>query len=341
MYHDKTITLTSCFNFTSGYRTILNCLLENLPFNIIPRSYTNIDNVLLKYFDHKFDYSTDILDLCLLPINNSLESSNVFLNLDFTRRRILYTMWESTRINDLLVEILNKFEAILVPNNYNKINFIKQGVTVPIHVIPLFCDTDIFTYQKKSKQSDKFIFGISNEDFRKNLNKVTQDFIVNFKNNPNVELQIKTQSELKIKYCLNNVKYINEKFTKKQLSDWYKQLNVYISGATCEGWGMMQQESMCCGTPVICTNYGGLSEFTNEQNSYYIRYKETYSTGYWDNCAGKWSEYDSNDLIDKMNHCVFHKDETIQKGKLASIDASKFTEKNFLSLLFNTLNQYI
>ena len=42
-----------------------------------------------------------------------------------------------------------------------------------------------------------------------------------------------------------------------------------------------------------------------------------------------------------MNHCVLHKDETIQKGKLASIDASKFTEKNFLSLLFNTLNQYI
>lgn len=340
MYHENTITLTSFFNFKSGYRIILNTLLEELSFNIIPRSYTNIDNKLISYFKHDLKYDPNLLDLSVIPINNSFDNSNVFFNLDFSRKRILYTMWESTRINDLLVEILNRFEAIIVPNKYNKINFENQGVNVPIYVVPLFCDTNTFFYTEKQHR-DKFIFGISNEDYRKNINKVTQDFIIEFKNNKNVELQIKTNTDLNIKYCNSNIKYITKKFTKEELKEWYQNLNVYVSGATCEGWGMMQQESMCCGTPIICTNYGGLTEFTNEQNSYYINYKEVYSTGYWDNFAGKWSEYDSNHLLKIFNHCVNNKEEVIEKGKLASEYASKYTKQNFINNIISIINQYI
>jgi glycosyltransferase involved in cell wall biosynthesis len=337
----RCITLSSCYNFKSGYRRILELLLSTLNFKIIPRTYTCIDKSLLKYFNKEYEYSSNLLDLSLVSLNNQLDSSNVLLNMDFSRTRILYTMWESTRVNDLLIEILNKFKCIIVPNRYNKLNFIKQGITCPIHIVPLFCDTNIYSYTKKIQVNDKFIFGISNEDYRKNLDKVTLSFLSVFKNNPNVELQIKTCESVSKKYYSPNVKYINLRLSDKELRDWYSNLDVYISGTTCEGWGMMQQESMCCGTPIICTNYGGLCEFTSEDDSYYVKYKEVYSTGYWGDYAGKWSEYDSDDMIKCMSHCIDNKDEVMYKGKIASENASKFTESRFIKSIESILEQYI
>jgi glycosyltransferase involved in cell wall biosynthesis len=337
----RCITLSSCYNFKSGYRRILELLLSKLNFKIIPRTYTCIDKPLLKYFDNEYSYSSHLLDFSLVSLNNQLDSSNVLLNMDFSRNRILYTMWESTRVNDLIIEILNKFKCIIVPNRYNKLNFIKQGITCPIHIVPLFCDTDIYSYNEKLQVNDKFIFGISNEDYRKNLDKVTLSFLSLFKNNPNVELQIKTCEPVFKKYYSPNVKYINMRLSDTELRDWYSTLDIYISGATCEGWGMMQQESMCCGTPIICTNYGGLREFTSEEDSYYVKYKEVYSTGYWDGYAGKWSEYDSDDMIKCMSHCIDNRDEVLYKGKLASERASQFTESRFIKSIESIIEQYI
>lgn len=334
------ITLTSCFNFTSGYRTILDSLIKHIQGKFIPRSFTRVDDELLRLFDSDLKYDPSLLDLCLLPINNNMDMSNVFLNLDFSRRRILYTMWESTRINDLLVEILNKFRAVIVPNEYNKENFKKQGVTCPIHVVPLFCDTEIYKYKEK-ESSDKFVFGISNEDYRKNLDRVAVDFISVFRHRKDVELQIKTCGPIEKKYFAGNLKYFNKKLTKSELMSWYHNLNVYVSGATCEGWGMMQQESMCCGTPIICTNYGGLREFTSENTSYYVKYEEVYSNGYWDGYSGKWSQYNSDDMIEKMVYCVENKDEVLHKGYESSLLARKFTEKNFIDNLIRVINLYI
>jgi glycosyltransferase involved in cell wall biosynthesis len=78
-------------------------------------------------------------------------------------------------MNDLMIEILSKFTHIIVPNSYNKVNFLNQGLNTKIDVVPLFCDTDIFVY-KNHDEKNKFVFGISNEDPRKNLNKVIKCF---------------------------------------------------------------------------------------------------------------------------------------------------------------------
>mgnify|MGYP000247331214 CR=1 FL=1 len=79
-----------------------------------------------------------------------------------------------------IIEILNNYTHILVPNNYNKLNFIDQGLTTKIDVLPLFCDSDHYVY-KEPQSKNKFVFGISNEDPRKNLTKVTKCFLKAFK----------------------------------------------------------------------------------------------------------------------------------------------------------------
>ncbi len=338
----KNITLSSHYNFESGYGVLLHTLLNELPnrsFNVIPRTYSVISNSYLKYFESFKTFSPNDLDLCLLSVVNGLELNNPFIHLSFDRPRILYTMWESTRVNDVLIEIMNKFKCVIVPNQYNKENFIKQGLNTRIEVLNLFCDTDFYMYKPHVKK-DKFVFGISNEDPRKNLERVARSFLRAFKNINGVELRIKTNTNIK-QYSSDKIVYFTKKFSREELRDWYYDLDVYVSGATCEGWGMMQQESMCCGRPVIYTDYGGLKEFISDEVGYQVKYEEVYSTQAWGNYAGKWSEYNEDDMIDKMIYCFNNKEDVHKKGLSSSLKAVEYSKERFINNLTEIINDYI
>jgi glycosyltransferase involved in cell wall biosynthesis len=339
----KNITLTSTYNFASGYGELLYVLLNDLShtgYNVIPRSYTSISEKYVSFFNKPYVHDSNLLDLSLLALSNEMSMQNFFTHTVFDRPRVLLTMWECTRMNDLMIEILSKFTHIIVPNSYNKVNFLNQGLNTKIDVVPLFCDTDIFVY-KNHDEKNKFVFGISNEDPRKNLNKVINCFIKAFRGVNNVELQVKTCTPISNRIFDSRIKYINTKYTKEQLRDWYYNLDVYVSGATCEGWGMMQQESMCCGRPIIYTNYGGLKEFVNNQIGFEVNHQEEYSTNHWGDYAGLWSNFKENDMIDKMIYCYINRQEVISKGKMAAISANKYTKELFIKNLSTILNQYV
>jgi len=338
----KDVTLSSFYNFTSGYGEVLRVLLDELPnvgYNVVPRTYSVINDEFLHYFSNKKIVDPDVLDLSLLSLTNDLGTTNVFLYMKFDRPRVLYTMWESTRINDLMIEILNNYTHILVPSNYNKLNFIDQGLTTKIDVLPLFCDSDHYVY-KEPKSKNKFVFGISNEDPRKNLTKVTSCFLKAFKGCNDVEMHIKTNENVQKTFDVK-LKYVSQKLSKNDLRDWYYNLDVYLSGSTCEGWGMMQQESMCCGRPIIYTNYGGLSEFVNKNNGFEVGYDEVYSEKCWGDYGGKWSEFKEEEFIDMMIYCYNNRDQVVYKGKQSSLDASVYTKQQFIKNISKVINLYI
>ena len=338
----KNVTLSSFYNFGSGYGEVLRVLLEELPkcnYNIIPRTYSVIHSDFVHHFSNKKFNDPNCLDFSLLSLTNDIGSTNPFMQMNFDRPRILYTMWESTRINDLMIEILSKYKHIFVPNHYNKVNFLNQGLNTNIDVLPLFCDTYYYVYNEH-KTCDKFVFGVSNEDPRKNISKVTKCFLKAFKGCADVELHIKTNESIQ-KHFDNKVKYVSQKLSKDDLRDWYYDLDVYLSGATCEGWGMMQQESMCCGRPIIYTSYGGLAEFANSNNGFEVGYEEVYSESCWGDYGGKWSEFKEDEFIDMMKYCYNNKDIVYAKGKQASLDASAYTKQQFIKNISRVINLYI
>jgi len=338
----KRVTLSSYYSFSSGYGEVLRVLLDDLSNNqyyIVPRTYSVISPEFLCYFEDKKVVDPHLTDLSLLSLTNDIGSLNPFFHMDFSRPRILYTMWESTRLNDLMIEVLNKYKHVCVPNHYNKINFKNQGLTCNIDVIPLFCDTEFFRY-KEPEYDKKFVFGISNEDPRKNLFKITKCFLKAFKGINNVELQVKTNQCIQ-KHCDTKIKYISRKLNKSDLRDWYYNIDVYLSGANCEGWGMMQQESMCCGRPLIYTNYGGLSEFVISKNNFEVGYDEVYSKYFWGDYAGKWSEFNEEEFIEMMLFCYKNKEVVYDRGKKSSLDASMYTKQKFIKNISDIIDLYI
>lgn len=339
----KNITLSSKYNFISGYGELLYTLLTDLPtvgYSVIPRTYSEISDRYIDFFKKSHTFDPSLLDLSVLCMSNDISIENVLTHVSFDRPRILLTMWESTRVNDLIIEILSRFTHIIVPNHYNRDNFINQGLNTKIDVVPLFCDTETYVY-KEHFVKDKFVFGISNEDPRKNLNKVVMCFLKAFRGIQNVELQIKTCTSVAEKVFDPRLKYINVKYTKEQLRDWYHSLDVYVSGATCEGWGMMQQESLCCGRPIIYSDYGGLKEFVNNEIGFEVDYNEVYSTGCWGKHGAKWAEFNEQYMIEKMIYCYNNREEVVSKGKKAALVANKYNKDLFIKNLSFVLDQYV
>ena len=86
---------------------------------------------------------------------------------------------------------------------------------------------------------------------------------------------------------------------------------------------------------------GGLKEFVNNDISFEVNYDEVYSTGCWGNYGGKWSEFNEDDMIEKMLYCYNNREEVISKGKKAAVTASKYNKNLFIKNISIILNQYV
>ena len=334
-------TVTSGYNLTSGYASILDVLLENFIKHDIkfrPRSLSDVHTRFLKYFNN-IEYFKEKCDLLLFPSCSHFDICNPLFHLNPHYNRIFFTMWESTRIGDLIIDKYNTNKALIVPNNWNRFNFLNQGCIVPIHTVPLFIDTDVFNYTNPVAD-DCFVFGVANDDPRKRLDQTIRCFLKAFPNQKDVKLKVKVSGQTKLKYFDSRIEICNDDYTQEQLKQWYCGLNVFVSGVSAEGWGLMQHESMACGRPVIAAAYAGLAEFMNEDNSFCLHYKEVDSDGFWKVPGGKWSLYDEDDMIETMRYCYNKPHVVYQKGNLAANTVSKFTIDFFIKNILNVLNMY-
>ena len=337
----KNLTLSSLYNFTSGYKVILNCLLNDC-FNdhiLNKKTYAEVGEEYEKYFEDLPPYK-DCLELILSPPCNGLNEGNFFYRLTPNKNRIIFTMWESTRIYDIFIEIANQQKALIVPSQWNKSNFEYQGVTVPIYVVPLFVD-DYFNYSEP-KDKDYFVFGTANGDERKRIEDVCKCFIKAFPKQKNVKLNVKVSSldDTQCKFTDSRINFIKKDYSLKSLKEWYCCNDVFVSCVAAEGWGLMQRESMACGRPVIAANYAGLSEFMTKDNSFPVDFSEVPSKGYWKNPGGKWSKYDEEHMIETMRYCYNNPEKVKRKGVLASSDALRLSKLNFIKNIRKTISIY-
>lgn len=251
--------------------------------------------------------------------------------------RIIYTMFESTKIPDDWKEYLDSADKVLVPSKWCQEVFKKSGVEST--VIPLGFDNQVFKYYErmnKRKANKDFIFLHYNAfNIRKGFLELFKAFTQEFQKDEPVRLVLKTNLR-SIPIPINKAQYpnidiIHEEMPEKDLVSLIQKSDCFVFPSRGEGFGMTPLECMATGMPAIVPNAHGITEYFNPDYMYEVKVKEM--------CPGIYSRYknqdvgemyvnDVDDLRKQMRYVYEHQDEALEKGRKASEYVKKWTFEN-------------
>jgi len=168
-------------------------------------------------------------------------------------------------------ELLNKCDAVITPTEWNKSVFRKNGVKVPIYVVPLGVDQKIFHGDKDYNFSiltlhDSLGKTTSRENWQETLVAYCEAF--RDKNWAEVNLTIKSYNidylnyrrylqELKKKYgdgFIETINIVDIDLTQRDLNKLYAKHWLFVKNANREGWSLPLLQAMSCGMDVAFSN---------------------------------------------------------------------------------------
>ncbi len=120
---------------------------------------------------------------------------------------------------------------------------------------------DVKRFQKSTKNTNIFSFLFVGRLIDiKNVELLIQSFLIKFKNNFNVILKIagagNQYNYLKSKYQFKNVIFLG-KINNMEINNIYNDCNVLVLSSTFEPWGLVVNEAMASGLPVIVSDKVG------------------------------------------------------------------------------------
>lgn len=261
---------------------------------------------------------------------------------------LFFTMWESSRVPEASMKMLNECAHVIVPNQWFASCLTAQGLKKPVHLVPL--GIEIENYPVHPMPDGPFTIGTAGRyelgGIRKGVNLIYEAFRMAFGSSQDVRLRIKCTSTDQIKGIPKDkrVDIIRKHLTPAEMSAWYESLHVYASGSACEGWGRHQHEAMSTGRPVLGVNFGGITEFWNPSNGYAVQYDIREGEGvYAGNGCYAWPRVESmaeEMLMAKMGFDKRKTSSTFQnKSLLSCFAAQQFPSSNMAAKLVKMLKE--
>lgn len=181
--------------------------------------------------------------------------------------KIAYSMYESSRISQTWVSILNTyFDAAAVPDEYLVDVYKNSGVTIPVFHVPLTIDlSPVLAQNLKQQKNTPFVFAnFSTCDHRKNHEMLVKAFTKAFGNRSDVQLRMsyrwgnpklveKLQKEVE-ELGLSNIQFFNIEHDTPHYIKNFKGIDCYVSLSKGEGFSIQPREAMALGIPVIATD---------------------------------------------------------------------------------------
>lgn len=274
-----------------------------------------------------------------------------------TPLRVIYTMFESTKIPDDWKDYLEAADLIIVPSKWCQAVFKKAGFKTV--VVPLGYDDRVFKFKQrvnKRKERKDFVFLHYNAfNIRKGFAEVWTAFNKEFRKDEPVRLVLKTTLRGAIplpitKAMYPNVDIINESIPEEKLADLCGEADCFVYPSRGEGFGMTPLEAMATGLPTIVPNAHGISEYFDSQYMYEVSVKD--DKGQIQYCPALYSRYKNqdvgkmyvsniDDLRKKMRFAYEHQDEGIELGKKASEYVKRFTFKQTAEQLKKVLEELL
>lgn len=197
--------------------------------------------------------------------------------------------YEFTQIPAGWANMINSEVKLFLPSSeFAKELFVKNGVDASkTEVLPHGIDLTKYNPQIPALDlnSKKFTFlCVSAPHYRKGLDVLLKAFGQEFATIEEVELVIKTQipkkrnsyeidirkvlDEARRTVALPRVRVVTEYYP--SLAPLYRAAHAYVSPTHSECFGLTELEAVCCGLPVIVTNYGGYLDFLNKNNAFLV-----------------------------------------------------------------------
>ena len=183
------------------------------------------------------------------------------------KRTVFISMWESTQLPKLAVDIFNTGALVIVPSEWCKRVFVESGVNVRVEVVPLGYDEFGVAGLKARVPSSLSVFGTAGRTAhgrkRKGIDEVIRAFLYAFPWQEGVRLEVKCHPDCNIHDPKDpRVVFIRKHWRQSnEVFEWLSGLSAFVSGARAEGFGLWQLQSMAAGVPVIAPAYGGLTQF--------------------------------------------------------------------------------
>jgi glycosyltransferase involved in cell wall biosynthesis len=199
------------------------------------------------------------------------------------RRAIGHTVFETNSLLQSFVAGCNRMDAIMVPTAFNRENFRRAGVKVPIEVVHEGVDTQRYTPEGPTLKviPPRFTFlYMAQLSYRKGFDLALKAFLELFARHDDVQLvlrcylrdgsaedQAQMQDIVRLfrEQELGGLKsghvYLMTNVPDAHMPALYRSVQAVVAPFRGEGWGLPLIEALACETPVIATGWGGATEF--------------------------------------------------------------------------------
>tara|TARA_A100001515_G_scaffold138932_2_gene133012 strand:+ start:362 stop:1600 length:1239 start_codon:yes stop_codon:yes gene_type:complete len=278
-------------------------------------------------------------------------------------------VWESDTAPDIWIKSYKNLNIgkLICACDWNKKSFEKHydSVVIP-YSINFQNDYDVEYYDKISKiVKDKFVFcSVFQWSERKGVEKMITSYYLEFHDNPNVSMILKTyinkamSQRDEVAYLSNEIKkiknkifhngreidpkckvvIINDILDKKRVNSIYKASNVYVSCTKGEGFGLPIAEAINYDLSVVVPSIGGHLDYIDKNNNFIIDSTLEpcvgYKNPYWSSLKTNWVEVSVSSTKEKMR-AAFSENTNKKKSKeyMHNALSSKLCENKFLEVL--------
>ena len=272
----------------------------------------------------------------------------------FRGRKIVWGIFESTRLPPLYLSKLESFDRVWVPSAWGRETLIANGISaLKIDVVPEGVNAEIFapieiTHDRYDRSQRPFRFlTIGKYEERKCYPLLLDAFGATFGNQSQIELMIKAdffldhhrkREQLEHEVAsrkLHNVSLVWGDWSQTALSGAYQEADAFVLPTRAEGWGLPLIEALACGIPVLTTNHSGQSEFLSAVPEKFLEIAYSMTTirdpeflRYWpgiDALGGEWAEPDFDSLCKGLLEVV--QSHSLWAGRARS--ASEIVRRDF------------